>query len=801
MNLKCDRPLMQNLSGMVTVRGDALFGFREDWSCRVPVEASGFRVVLDWLLDREKLVGLPQYEMLDELICLVVTTPEDEPSDLSALLAILAEERPLRSQVHWLHIQSGEGIQQADLISLFQPFDGLVRHVVDHETASERIHFDHGEWATVILMLQESLMVADRGAIDFDKSQADHTYGFASIDFSQSDGRRILHAQTYLSVLGRENSRAHVDEVHRVCNKALEGGGRIFSDIVSSVGQPSNLEDYIQRHESFESFNPESMLLELRQQLYSENGLIDKVNGEVERRLSELSDQIAKVIHEDCETAQVKLTVFRSLLGQLDWSILGKPMNPITTLDDCEQPALHGLHELGVAVTAFEDSADLQELRRIRRQCVELHDDLVSLDQEIDEAKEFGEDATALKEERAELDRMWVESQRAYHAKRTSRARARRIGYAQLSSNWLEDRISAIVRESRHIPLAVDQPEARGLSNREWSYVGASMVTLTSWVWEYWSDYPVGMIGMALWLGAAGFWTWFILNRYKKPVVHVLDPLIAQRDLWRKKAMELHDLCLDFAAIQRFERRFDEVVRKPVQREAAKLEDALALFRAHEPKARAIIETSFTPVQCVEQLGDRSSFMRYYRDLFGSKAVVRPIDLYSSIQHHIDSGRPWNAEEVVQEYLDVLEGDLDAKLEQLDGFHLIQYLLGEVKEAQTVSFLREDSPNLEELIRRVRIRLEPLHSQETNDEQVMVVFDGAAESDLVDRLKVRLKDLFEESKTNSMAFIPTDDPNRLSFIKVAKVQLPNQKKKGNSRARSAADRTGSDFIQPPPSGD
>ena len=775
VNLKRDRPLLQNLSGLINIRSGSLHGFREDWSCRLEVDTAGFRVVVDWLLDREKMVAFPQYHLLEDLVCIVVTTPDDDPSDLAMMLQLLQEERPRKSQIHWLHIQSGEGLKQANLLELFSDFDEVSRHIVDHETDSERIHFDHKEWATLILMLVERLMISDKGAVDFDRQLVDFTYGVASIDFSQSDGRRILKAKSYLDVLHRENARTHLDDIYRLCNKALNGAEKTFGEILHAVGQPSDIEDYLQRHNSFDAFDAHALMSEFRQKLYADGGVVDKVNSEVENRLIHLAQQIRQVILDDCDTVQVKLTVLQCLLGQSNSRVIGKPMNPVITVDDCDQPAFDALHGLGIEGVVMDEGLGLGSMKRLRRLCAELHDDLMSLTQEVADAQEFGVDSRGFEEEKKSVEHKWREAEENFGNHRLDFHRLRWENISQLSSNWLEERASRIIEESEHIPPEVAEAEPPGLTNKEWAYVAASMIGLTSWAIEFWNHYPAGLVGVLLWCLAASFWTWFILKRYRKPEIHVPDPLIAQRDLWRKKALELYQMSLHFAMIQRYQRRFDELIRVPLQREASRIEEVMERFRNHEPKAVDVIESSFIPVQCVEQLGNRQSFLRYHHQVIAPNILHRKADLYRLVRAHQGSDRKWDADEVLEDYLVKLGEDVEAKLEELDGFHMLQYLLNEVESGQAASFLRDDCPDFEEIIRRVRIRLEPLHSGTPTDNHIAVLYDGGADQELVDRLKDKLNEVFEESKSNSLDFIPTDDPNRLSFVRVSRIESKNAK--------------------------
>jgi hypothetical protein len=75
--------------------------------------------------------------------------------------------------------------------------------------------------------------------------------------------------------------------------------------------------------------------------------------------------------------------------------------------------------------------------------------------------------------------------------------------------------------------------------------------------------------------------------------------------------------------------------------------------------------------------------------------------------------------------------------------------------------------------------------------------DNRLASHVLDDFKSKLNDLFEESKTNQLDFIATDDPNRVAFLRIGKV-LKKKRSTNGKKARKKAS-SPQTFLPPDPS--
>ena len=100
--------------------------------------------------------------------------------------------------------------------------------------------------------------------------------------------------------------------------------------------------------------------------------------------------------------------------------------------------------------------------------------------------------------------------------------------------------------------------------------------------------------------------------RQKDEVVE--DPMIKQRELWRKAAVELHEIHVEYALMQRFDKVFDEEIRKPLLSEANELQSIIECMHRQKASADAVVSSCFTEVDFVEQLGNSDTFNQYYEE-------------------------------------------------------------------------------------------------------------------------------------------------------------------------------------------
>lgn len=790
VKLRMDRPLLRNISGIAAYRNGKLFGHADDVGFRVEADPPGLRILVDLLTDREKRVQHGEYELKEALLCLFVTTSQDSPEDIHHLWEEMMQVVPKERELHWLHLDASDGLTKQDLDGFWAQKSDVTQHVIKNQTASERIHFKEAEWAAAILQLQEFLMVQGAVPVELEKPEENVTsaYGFASIDFSQSDGKRLFYAQAFLDVLARENESVHLDEVFRICTMALKGGKEAYTRARFGIGDPADVDAYFTGDQGFEAFDAAEKMQEFRSQMLLPGGAVDKVQEAVGEVISDLANQIQTELNTRCHTTQLRLTAIRCLLGELGPHTHGKPMLPMTTLQDCEQRCLEAVQSIVQSGGGEKELILVPDLSEVHQQTLDLagiREDIRNLEESIENAEKSNLTAESEKLTLQELQSQKVLAEASSRASRSEHHAARRKLYSLLSSNWLESRVEQIVADSQYIPPPPPEASVKGLSPFEKKALISSMSILTfavilsfSWTSFDW------LVPLVLWLGVGAFWAVLLYKRTRIRTPHVVDPMFAQRDLWRSQAIKLHDLLVSFAAVQRFEDFFDDVIRMPLQRQAQQLEASMQAFREHESVATDTVNSCFTSVRFVEQLGDKTTFNHYYNQSLRSSISSAPV-FYDAITRQQAAGSPWDVQDYLEHYLNDLEAHVQKEMNQLDDFDMVEHLLSDSADADIPLFLQEGMSDLDELMRRSRIRLEILFNKRVKLDRLVILHDALIPSVSLERLKTRLAEYWEEAKKKQLEFVETDDANRISFVRIAQV-IPE---KSGVRASRTANRT------------
>jgi hypothetical protein len=129
-------------------------------------------------------------------------------------------------------------------------------------------------------------------------------------------------------------------------------------------------------------------------------------------------------------------------------------------------------------------------------------------------------------------------------------------------------------------------------------------------------------------------------------------------------------------------------------------------------------------------------------------------------------------------------------------FEMLGFLLGNRNDIDVPIFVLKSNSDFGELVRRSRIHLELLHDDSAGSSALIVMHDNRLASHVLDDFKSKLNDLFEESKTNQLDFIATDDPNRVAFLRVGKV-LKKKRSTNGKKARKKASSPHT-FLPPDP---
>ena len=183
---------------------------------------------------------------------------------------------------------------------------------------------------------------------------------------------------------------------------------------------------------------------------------------------------------------------------------------------------------------------------------------------------------------------------------------------------------------------------------------------------------------------------------------------------------------------------------------------------------------------------------------FGTPVVrhgTAPI-LFDSMQRQQAAGHVWDPQPYLDGYLDELEDHIGQKMMELDGFNMVDYLLGTIGERGTPLFLRSGMNDLDELMRKSRIRLEILHNKPVTQDRLVVLHDAQIPPSTLDRFKLKMNEYWEEAKTNQLEFVEADSPNRISFVRRAHLIADDSSGGKESKKMDAEPRRASEIAPP-----
>lgn len=787
LRLRSDHLMIREVTGLVVVNQDATWGYSGGETYGqglIENGMPGIQAVVDRLTSRSTRIDHPEYELDDNTHCLLVTTSDSDAYSIRHLVEVMEKTMPEHTRCDWLHIEWGEGMAFSDAEALINAWNGgeFDRNCIRNRTASEKVEYGHREWSAAVIQYLESRMLEREGAISFDEEvRSPRTFGFATLDFSQTEGRRFLEAKAFLQVVERENERVDLDLVFRRCSEALKGGDRLLAEALSHADAPLDLGKLVTTTEDYARFDVRQRLSDFRDRVTNNEGTIEKVEQSVEEGIEHLKAQIETILESSDSSAQERLSIIQSLLGHVPERTHGKPLRTTMMLDDCERDCLAELAALSEFV---EDAPSVQELHIQRRFCAEQMDNIVNLKRAIEIDEEAGLDTSSEKQQLLRLRQEFEKCQDGYDQLRQRYTRFRRGMFAALSTQWMEGLFERLVKEATYDykpPVVVEKPLLGPWEKRVLITTGA---ILPLWLWLAWK------IGIGFWFEqvlltvvyAIG-WAVVISLRLRKPKKVQENPMVKQREMWMAAADKYHGAMVRFAALSRFQKLFDEEVHKPLILEYNRLTSLLGNLRSQADEAREVVENSFTEVDFVQHIGNADSFNKYYEyDLSPSMGAV-PSIVKVYLEFMSSKRRHWTEEDALEEYRRMIRKEVNDHLESLERFEMLEYLM-EREHNKPPHFVDPDLPPLGELIRRAKISLGGLHDCAKEEDGHLTVFIGRSDNTtMTDRFRQQINSLFPESRQARLDFVLTDDVNRIGFLRMIDVDVRAMKAREQQDAR------------------
>ena len=563
---------------------------------------------------------------------------------------------------------------------------------------------------------------------------------------------------------------------------------------------PTDISKLVRIDEDYASFNVRERLSSFRDMVTNDSGTIEKVEQVVEDGLKELKIQIDAVLDTSSETAQKRLSVIQSLLGNVPDQTQGKPLRTTYMLDDCESECMA---KLASFASNSETPPSVHELHIQRRFCAEQQDNIVSLQRAIEIDREAGIDTSAERQALIGLRKDFEKCEQGFETLRQRYTRFRRAMFASLSTEWMEGLFEQLIEQANYSytpPVVEEKPL---FSPREKKVLTASAFFLPIWLWLSWK------IGLQFWfeqLLVSGCYVavWAVLislrlGRKKKAPVE--NPMVEQRKRFIKAARDYHSSMVLFAALTRFQKVFDEEIRKPLLIEYNRLSGVLNHLRSEAEVTQSVVDQSFTEIDFVQHIGNAESFNCYYDEELSAPLSAAP----SIVQVYLNLMRSrrlsWTEDEAVDEYRDILSKELMEHLNVLQNFEMLDYIL-ERNHMRPPGFVNAELQPLTELIRQAKISLGALHDCEVEEDGRLTIYLGRSENEmLISRFKDEISDLFPESSQARLNFVMTDDCNRIGFLRVVDIDVKSMLQRERQEAQRTRKRKPAPVVDDSPGGD
>ena len=445
-----------------------------------------------------------------------------------------------------------------------------------------------------------------------------------------------------------------------------------------------------------------------RDDLTGPEGVIDDIDKKVKSIVFEIKEKIDEEL-DDSESLQERLTLVESLLGHVSSShTQGKPFRRTLMLDDCEVDCLADLERLSPSPTVTDTALPRVETLHINRKLVhELGDDILNLKRGIEIDRAAGEDTSIYENQLGSKEKDYADCLQTYMDLRSEYTRHRRLKFAALSSNSLDILFEKLAENSKLIVPPSSEVSIELLSKRERRILIASGLGFAIWLWIAW-EWGVVFWAKQLALASSYFAVWLVivLLRYRRESPESVNHMDRQRIKWRECAEQFFEASVSFAMVNRFQKQFDTIVRKPLIQEAKRLRDTLVLFRDAQKGEEFKMTAAFPDIPFVESICSAASISNYFLEI--NLDAPRILDNYQSRLSH--NPMEFDGVSFLKAYRDKINTLVTENVKRLAKFSWDE-LSGDENDVRKIPFMKEDWPGLTEVMRRCEINVQVLFDE------------------------------------------------------------------------------------------
>lgn len=167
-------------------------------------------------------------------------------------------------------------------------------------------------------------------------------------------------------------------------------------------------------------------------------------------------------------------------------------------------------------------------------------------------------------------------------------------------------------------------------------------------------------------------------------------------------------------------------------------------------------------------MADRNSFDTYFEEAVSVALPDHSFMLGNPERLKLLKNREW--EDLTHHFLTEANRWSASFSNELTSFEMFHYLIGNRGDKRP-GFLKKDLPSVSELVRDAKLNMTILHSARVHSQSSLFVFRYESEKEdyLVEQFDSYLSKEFEQSATGDLFKVPADSANRISFLKLKKL--------------------------------
>jgi hypothetical protein len=240
------------------------------------------------------------------------------------------------------------------------------------------------------------------------------------------------------------------------------------------------------------------------------------------------------------------------------------------------------------------------------------------------------------------------------------------------------------------------------------------------------------------------------------------------RNKYKEGCCRIAELYVTTRVLQKFHNLMESGILFVLDKEIQDLGRVVEALQKQQKESSQFQETAFPDVRCEVSMADRNSFDTYFEEAVSVALPDHSFMLGNPERLKLLKNREW--EDLTHHFLTEANRWSASFSNELTSFEMFHYLIGNRGDKRP-GFLKKDLPSVSELVRDAKLNMTILHSARVHSQSSLFVFRYESEKEdyLVEQFDSYLSKEFEQSATGDLFKVPADSANRISFLKLKKL--------------------------------